>query len=194
MWCKSASESVKLRYAEQGATGPDNLFTNASPTEPNENFAVNGQKGFWRALSGGDNGEWNYLINRNGGTLYKLGVTVCGSKNCLILLPDDWKWGENGVGDNWQDGGYPETSTEGKVTWKTMEAAGAVCLPAAGYRFGYDGGTSVSRVGNAGLYWSSTTSGSNDAYGLGFDSGDVSPADINDRDYAYAVRLVTDVK
>ena len=194
MWCKSASESVKLRYAEQGTTNSDNLFTNASPTEPNVNFAVNGQKGFWRALSGGGNGEWKYLIDRNGGTLYKLGVTVCDNKNCLILLPDDWKWGENGVGDNWQDGGYPETSTEGKVTWKTMEAAGAVCLPAAGYRSGSVGGTYVSSVGSSGNYWSSTPNDGNSACRLYFSSGSVLPSSINYRYYAYAVRLVTESK
>ena len=191
MWCKSASESVKLRYAEQGATGPDNLFTNASPTEPNENFAVNGQKGFWRALSGGDNGEWQYLIERKdseGNALYKLGVTVCDHSNCLILLPDDWKWGENGVGTGWLSK-YSESTI---VKWSTMEAAGAVCLPAAGYRSGGDGDTSVIGVGNSGNYWSSTRRGSPNAYHLLFHSGDVSPANNNDWGKAYAVRLVTE--
>ena len=193
MWCKSEEESVKLKYA--GAGDDDNLFTNVSPTEPNGNFAVNGQKGFWQALSGGDSGEWKYLIERKdaeGNALYKLGVKVCGSANCLILLPDDWKWGENGVGDNWQDGGYPETSTEGKVTWKTMEAAGAVCLPAAGYRNGYDGDTLVSNVGYYGCYWSSTPYDDGRAYYVYFESGYVDPAFGDKQGRAFAVRLVTE--
>ena len=201
MWCKTAKQSVKLRYEEQGATGFDNLFTNASPTEPDGNFAVSGQKGFWRALSGGGNGEWKYLINKDnecGQTIrsgkYKCGVNVCNCGNCLILLPDDWKWGENGVGDNWQDGGYPETSTEGKVTWKTMEAAGAVCLPAAGFRDGNGGITYVSSVGYNGYYWSSTPNDYNYAYYLYFYSGYVSPTGNYYRYYACAVRLVTESK
>ncbi|MCQ2051575.1 MAG: fimbrillin family protein [Bacteroidaceae bacterium] len=193
MWCKSASESVKKEYSETGIGTNDNLFTNAGPTEPNENFAVNGQKGFWRTLSGGGNGEWEYLIKRKNGTLCKSGVKVCSSENCLILLPDDWKWGVNGVSDNWQDGGYPETSTEGKVTWKTMEAAGAVCLPAAGFRNGKFGYTYVYYVGD-GYYWSSTPDNYNNAYSLYFHSGNVNPANSDLRSRAYAVRLVTNVK
>ena len=200
MWCKSAEESVKETYSETGTAATDNLFTNASPTEPNENFAVNGQKGFWRALSGGGSGEWKYLIDRKDSednALYKLGVKVCDSKNCLILLPDDWKWSENGVGDNWQDGGYPETSTEGKVTWSTMEAAGAVCLPAAGSRNGdpgYPDPLYVYDVGNDGYYWSASLDFGSFAYDLHFSSGDVNPSDSDSRRRAYSVRLVTESK
>ncbi|MCQ2151008.1 MAG: DUF1566 domain-containing protein, partial [Bacteroidales bacterium] len=189
MWCKSAEESVKLRYAEQGVTYSDNLFTNASATSPSLDFAANGQKGLWRTLSGGDNGEWEYLIDRKDGTLYKYGVKVCGSANCLILLPDDWKWGENGVGSGWLSE-YSESTT---VKWSTMEAAGAVCLPAAGYRNGYDG-TDVRNVGDLGYYWSSTPNYHDRAYYLRFTSGNVYPADNYVRYYAFAVRLVTDVK
>ena len=191
MWCKSASESVKLRYAEQGATGPDNLFTNASPTEPNENFAVNGQKGFWRALSGDDSGEWEYLIERKdseGNALYKLGVTVCDHSNCLILLPDDWKWGENGVGTGWLSK-YSESTI---VKWSTMEAAGAVCLPAAGYRNGSNGSASAVISGGYGFYWTSTPSDDSYAYDLNFLSDFVYPVDRQPRSGAYAVRLVTE--
>ena len=204
MWCKSASESVKLYYEEQGATGSDNLFTNASPTEPNENFAVNGHKGFWRALSGGVNGEWKYLINNDnecGQTIrsgkYMCGVKVCGRTNCLILLPDDWKWGENGVGSGW----FSEYSESTYVQWSTMENAGAVCLPAAGYRKRDD--AFVLFVGNYGYYWSASASpdNDNDASCLNFYDDFVHPGSIivisdrnEARNRACAVRLVTESK
>ena len=198
MWCKSASESVKMRYDEQGAPSSDNLFTNAGPTEPNGNFAVNGQKGFWRALSGGGNGEWKYLIGRKdseGNALCKFGVTVCDCRRCLILLPDDWKWGENGVGSDW----YSEYNESTTVKWSTMEAAGAVCLPAASYRNCKRGEphnekVNLDVVGIRGYYWSSTPTGSSKACDLHFDSSNVNPATSTDRFYAYAVRLVTEVK
>ena len=193
MWCKSASESVKLRYAEQGATGSDNLFTNASPTEPNENFAVNGQKGFWRALSGGTDGEWEYLISRKdktGKDLYKCGVTVCGRSNCLVLLPDDWEWDANTVGAEWQTE-YSESTT---VKWSTMEASGAVCLPAAGSRDGNHGDADVFHVGLVGYYWSASPSGDDSAFDSHFFSGNVYPSANLYRYQAYSVRLVTESK
>ena len=194
MWCKSAKLSVEEKYSETtGLAANDNLFTNASPTEPSSNFDINGQQGFWRALSGGDSGEWKYLIERKdseGNALYKLGVTVCGRSNCLVLLPDDWEWDANTVGTGWQTE-YSESTT---VKWSTMEASGAVCLPAAGIRLGRDGDTSVSTVGSFGYYWSASPSGSSYALYLSFRSDTVDPNNYCARYRAQSVRLVTDVK
>ena len=168
----------------------DNLFTNASPTEPSSNFAINGQQGFWRALSGGNNGEWQYLIERKdseGNALYKLGVTVCDHSNCLILLPDDWEWGANTVGTGWQT----EYSESTDVKWSTMEASGAVCLPAAGFRDGNNGDANVFYVGS-GYYWSASPRDVNYAYDLFFSSGNVTLLSNDARDRAQSVRLVTE--
>ena len=193
MWCKSAEQSVKETYSETGTAENDNLFTNASPTEPSSNFAINGQQGFWRALSGDYDGEWNVLMSRKDKTanaLCKCGVTVCGRSNCLILLPDDWEWDANTVGTGWQT----EYSESTDVKWSTMEASGAVCLPAAGYRSGDTGSVTVSRVGDYGYYWSSTPHIDKNADRLDFSSGYVNPISDYWRYKAYAVRLVTDVK
>ena len=75
-----------------------------------------------------------------------------------------------------------------------MEAAGAVCLPAAGLRNARVGDTYVYYVGILGYYWSSTPNDNNDAYRLYFNSDYGYSASSYDRYYAYAVRLVTDVK
>lgn len=193
LWCKSAEESVKLPYGEgEVAAYNDNLFTNASPTKPKGNFAVNGQQGLWRALSGGSSGEWGYLINRKSGTLRKVGVKVCGRDGCLILLPDDWKWGENGVGSGWLSE-YSESTT---VKWSTMEAAGAVCLPPAGCRLGDPDGVILKDIIDTGrgFYWTSTPDNILKATGLEFFSGWFSDHQNQVRSLGYSLRLVTEVK
>ena len=189
-WSNDATVARSLsKYT--GSVTENVFFTNDSEnqTKPNLGFSVNGQTGFWRVLSGGTNGEWKYLIDRKGGTLCKPGVKVCGSANCLILLPDDWKWGENSVGDNWQSE-YNESTT---VKWSTMEAAGAVCLPAAGSRGG-SWGAEVRNVGDAGYYWSASPKSGYDAYEFGFSRSSVSPNDYVDRSWGRSVRLVTESK
>ena len=70
-----------------------------------------------------------------------------------------------------------------------MEASGAVCLPAAGYRNGYDGDASVNYVGG-GYYWSATPFDSSKAYYLNSGSGSVNPA--HHRYCAQSIRLVTE--
>ena len=188
MWCSTAEQATALQY-----NTPWDVETSFFA---GKDFTVNGVN-TWCTLTGGDKGEWKYLINKDnecGQTIrsgkYMYGVPVCHHANCLILLPDDWKWGENSVGDNWQRE-YSESTT---VKWSTMENAGAVCLPAAGYRNGYLGDTYVNYVGNLGYYWSASPYDNYYAYDLNFLSDNVYP---NHNDYRYnacAVRLVTDVQ
>ena len=136
--------------------------------------------------------------DKTGKELYKIGVTVCGHSNCLILLPDDWEWDANTVGTGWQT----EYSESTNVKWSTMEASGAVCLPAAGYGDGLFASTTdkfgvkgfVGSVGSVGHYWSSTPSAGNLVFTLSFESKNVKSADQSVRNLAYAVRLVTDVQ
>ena len=70
--------------------------------------------------------------------------------------------------------------------WKNLEIAGAVFLPAAGYRYG----TSVETGGPYGSYWSTTPSETTEAHYLHFESGDASPEYVDTRDFGYSVRLV----
>ena len=179
MWCADAKNAMTLKYDDEWKK--DETFF------AGKNFTVNGYSG-WSVLTGGDNGEWKYLIDRKGGTLCKPGVKVCGSVNCLILLPDDWKWGENGVGSDWLSE-YSESTT---VKWSTMENAGAVCLPAAGYRTGSDGDADVYYVGSSGQYWSASPRGDDRVYDLYFSSGYVGPSSNDARNMAQSVRLVTE--
>ena len=131
----------------------------------------------WRTLS---TAEWQYLINKNGDEnirkgKYKYGVTVCEKANCLILAPDDFT-------------GTIEASYDA-ATWASAEAAGFVCLPAAGYRQGSD----VSSVGSYGLYWSSTVGNSdNNATCVYFISSSVNHSNSSLRSRGCSVRLITE--
>ena len=144
----------------------------------------------WRTLS---TAEWQYLFNygdytsdvRNG--KYKTGVTVCSKANCVVLLPDNWDETVISLTDFAALNTCDENSTP---KWSEMQAAGAVCLPAAGDR----DGSHVIHVGVYGFYWSSTAYGESRAYNVRFDSYDVYPDDLDYRDGGFSVRLITESK
>ena len=129
----------------------------------------------WRTLS---NDEWVYLFETrtNASGLYKCGVTVCGKTKCVVIAPDGFT-------------GTIETSYDA-TAWATAEAAGLVCLPAAGNRYG----SLVLSVGDYGRYWSSTAYDSYNAYYVRFNSYNVYPDNYGTRDYGYSVRLITESK
>ena len=139
--------------------------------------AIDGN-GTWRTLS---TAEWQYLINKNNDETirkgkYKYGVTVCEKANCLILAPDDFTGTIEALYD--------------ATAWASAEAAGLVCLPAAGSRYG----SYVDLVGDLGLCWSSTAYGSDDAYHVYFHSDNVYPGLSGDRLSGFSVRLITESK
>ena len=135
-------------------------------------------KGTWRTLT---TAEWQYLFNgrSNASSLYKNGVTVCGKENCLIIAPD-----------NWDTSAKPLNASYDATAWATAEAAGLVCLPAAGRRRGSD----VGYVGDRGYYWSSTAFDGNYAYYVVFNSSDVCSDDCDYRSRGFSVRLITESK
>ena len=133
----------------------------------------------------------------------------------VILLPDNWtlpedvaffsakdkgvEWVTNEGSDlafytilNDDDATELYTHNEYKVadkTWEKMENAGAVFLPAAGYREGTNAYMSRSYYGPVGGYWSSTPYTEGKAYFLYFSSNRLHPS-REDNYYGRAVRLV----
>ena len=105
----------------------------------------------------------------------------------MIILPDNfqkpsdisWTYRAN----NWT------TNTYTTEQWATLEALGAVFLPASGYR----NGAGVNYVQSRGYYWSSSYDYTNDAYGLDFRSSRLYLQDSYYRYYGYSVRLVQDL-
>ena len=172
-WSSTAQEAANVSYSGE------NLFCDV-----NHKVSVDG--GIYYALS---LDEWTYLINKNGDEnirkgKYKYGVTVCGKANCLILAPDECL------------NGYSFDSTKTDYTpgeWATAEAAGLVCLPAAGYRRDM----LFDEEGDDGYYWSSNKNQYDEHFaycGVHFDSSNVDLGDSAERDYGYSIRLVTEVK
>ena len=101
----------------------------------------------WRTLS---KEEWEGVIN---GHTYGL-ATVEGVHGIILLPYNTTVAGFNTDHSNWNNN-QPDASE-----WATMEAAGALFLPAAGYR----NGSNVLDASNRCDYWSSTTSGTNYAW------------------------------
>lgn len=206
LWCKNAGESVMLRYLAT-ESADDFLFTNSSATTPSDKFAVNGQKGFWRALSGESDkhGEWYYLLFEREGNRFAM-AKVHGVEGIVIfpdgyVLPFGYSSESGGVGIskiNDAEAGFPGSDIPdetGQKLWSEMEDSGVVFLPAAGIRLG--GGDDemnlkwVNCVG--GYYWSSIPSPSSSiASALNF-SSNISVAPTL-RNQACSIRLVTDVK
>ena len=112
------------------------------------NPIVNGgnQMATWRSLT---SNEWNYILNsRANANMLKTLATVNNMKG-LILLPDDWSG--TTVNMTITLTSY-ETNNYVVSDWQTLEAAGAVFLPAAGKR----DGVTVNGTSSLGDYWSST--------------------------------------
>lgn len=137
----------------------------------------------WRTLT---SAEWTYLLNTRTGDRY-CKATV-NSKSGLVIFPDSYSHPtEVTAVASANDGSkaFTTNSWSGE-NWTKMETAGAVFLPAAGYRFG----TSVYSVGSGGYYWSSTPSGTDSALRLDFSNGSVSTFSLNGRRIGSSVRLV----
>ena len=110
----------------------------------------------WQTLTAD---EWYYLIHSRENASEKYGVAEVAGVQGLILLPDGWKLPE---GLSFKSGltafdvrgqeYYKTINNYSAEEWRKMESAGAVFLPAAGYRLG----TSVDVVGDYGWYWTSS--------------------------------------
>ena len=144
----------------------------------------------WRTLS---SAEWTYLFNTRTNAASKFGYATVAGKVGIIIVPDDFTDPRKNNGS----GAFVGSTTTGWTAnvysaenWSAMETSGCVFLPAAGDR----NGTSVNNVGSYGNYWSRAANGTDYAYDVYFDSGNVSPADDSNRDDGFSVRLVRPVE
>lgn len=98
--------------------------------------------------------EWNYVASRKVlGDKDAYGFAVIDKMKGFILLPDNW----NGAIDPDFVYGFVEGETNiyTASSWESMEAAGAVFLPAVGYRAAY----LVTEFWLVGTYWSTNYGG-----------------------------------
>ena len=150
----------------------------------------------WRTLT---YEEWIYLIEGRANASSLQGVASVNGVNGLILLPDGWKQPngvsfKSGFSSDYSVQAYADYQTLTLDQWSKLESAGAVFLPASGFR----GSTDVYGVGGQyGYYWSATPYGDDCARGFFFGSDEAYIGyDYSDiwRNYGQAVRLVQDVK
>ena len=110
----------------------------------------------WRTLT---RAEWFYVVfNRPNASSLK-GVAQVNGVNGMVFLPDNWTCPagvtfKSGYHNDYAfaAGYYAAHQTFTAAEWSKLEAAGAVFLPAAGYRYG----SNVSGVQYEGEYWSAT--------------------------------------
>ena len=150
-----------------------------------------GGSGRWRSLTGGTSGEWAYLIGRTNS--YAKGK-VC-NKYGLMLFPDGYVHptdvtavaGINATGNiGWNGNDYSEAD------WIKMEAAGAVFLPAEGYR----NNATLNYADTQGDYWTSSPSSGSSGRQIEFSASAFyynTSWKTMTKSYGCSVRLVLDV-
>ena len=99
----------------------------------------------WHVLTAS---EWEYIIEGRENAENRISAAIVNGIRGCILLPDNWQTPSN---LSWRGDDKWETNQFTQPEWKQMEQAGAVFLPAAGFRFGTD-----EIYENICSYWSST--------------------------------------
>ena len=184
-WSKSPTFSDYYAYGQETY----NLYDQTGQADWGYNAISNGgnQANQWRTLT---TDEWAYVFNnRTTSSGIRYAKANVNNVNGVILLPDDWS-SDTYSFTNTDNASCFSSNVITTSQWNTLEQAGAVFLPAAGYR----SGSSVGNVGSGGYYWSASRDDSNSAYNVRFfDSG----LDPQTRSYRYAghsVRLVRNVQ
>lgn len=147
-------------------------------------------------------GEWNYLCNTRTNaaqlkSVARINLNAGGTEyaNGLILLPDTWVCPadvtfKTGIADADTDQTFGDFQTIALSDWQKLETAGAVFLPAAGFR-------RIDFVNNPqerGCYWSSTEAGDYYANYVNFYSDIIEITHSFDRYCGLSVRLVQEAK
>ena len=150
----------------------------------------------WRTLT---EDEWTYLFNtRSASTVNGTAnaryakAYLFGTTHGVIIFPDVYTHpagvtaptGINATSStSWYGNKYTATD------WAKMEAAGCVFLPAAGWR----DATTIRKVNEYVRYWTSSKYNSAGyARNVGIADTSMNPADYNQKNYGYSVRLVHD--
>lgn len=148
----------------------------------------------WRSLTAA---EWEYLRASRKNASSLIGVGSVDGVHGLILLPDEWVAPagitfKSGYSDKeYSSIAFEEYQSFTAEQWATMQSAGAVFLPCAGFRIGTD----LAYMQLGGLYW---TSSPHAAYGPRFASYFLFMCDgagigYDTRSSGNAVRLVKDL-
>ncbi len=198
-WGTSGWNNGAEQYQPYSCVNNDSKYYNAGDITNTHadwgihNSILNGgnRTGLWYTLA---SNEWDYLLSQRTAANRFVKASVAGVKG-LIIFSDDYEHPADitalsNVNDATKNYGLTYIST----AWVKMEAAGAVFLPAVGYRYS---GTTVSTTAGTAYYWSSTkVVGSNKAYNVYlYPAGITTQNDNYSSGFSkgYFVRLVRDV-
>ena len=145
----------------------------------------------WRTMSAD---ELRYILFSRPNAAALNGIAHINGVNGLGLLPDDWVAIE---GLTFNSGAYGHSSRDYYAVhntftleqWQQMEEAGAIFLPAVGYRQG----NSIYASGSKGYYWTTSPNGGCGPITLEFSAKEI----ITDSSYRYSglsIRLIKDIE
>lgn len=148
----------------------------------------------WRTLTGGENGEWDYVLNlRKTKSEIRYAKAIVNDVNGVILVPDNWdnSYTFNSANTAWAKYNSNVISQD---KWKDLECKGCVFLPAAGSIISHT--NLVTSDGISGRYWSSSSYSIGDgfAYYMYFGDVELDAKGITDRWCGRSVRLVHDAR
>ena len=164
----------------------NNLYDQTGQADWGYNAISNGgdQENLWRTLT---RPEWNYVFKTRATTSgIRYAMACVEGVNGVILLPDNWNSSTYTLNNTNSEEVSYTSNTLSLSQWTILENAGAVFLPAAGYRFG----TSVGSAGSNGYYWTAMYCNSNYAYVVHFRDSYFSANTTSNRSYRQSVRLV----
>ncbi len=191
-WATSRTNKYYYAYGNSGY----NLYERTGQADWGYNAIVNGgntENMGWRTLT---NDEWVYLFNTRrttSGILYA--KAKVNGVNGVILLPDDWSTDYYTLNSTNSPTADFSTNTITDGDWLFfLEAAGAVFLPAAGYRYQNNTTVYVNDVNTRCSYWSSTHCDDNNnlAYYLWVVNDNLNPQTEHYRARGHSVRPVLD--
>ena len=160
-----------------------NLYDQSGKADWGYNAIANGGnlENQWRTLT---KDEWFYLFNtRTTISGIRYAKAVVNNVNGVILFPDNWN--ASVYEGNYNNSYYSDNTITLSDWTDIMEPAGAVFLPASGYR----SGSSTGDMNFYGYYWSSSINNSN-AYALNFSDWSLSSQYSVERYRGLSVRLV----
>ena len=150
------------------------------------------EAGMWRTLT---YDEMRYLVESRPDAASKLGLATVNDMPGLIILPDNWILPENMTFSSARTNGF-ESNVYSATQWTTMEIAGALFLPAAGWRIGSEPFNAPDWTPVNGGYWTSTHTNVNsipEAHVLWFNGSTVNCYNTQGgRQIGASVRLVMD--
>ena len=158
----STSQTISDYYAYGSPT--NNLYDQTGQADWGYNAISNGgnANNIWRTLTGD---EWIYLFqDRVTQSGIRFAMAQVAGVNGVILVPDDWHSETYNLNNtnNYYDIQYTDNVISASQ-WIALDSAGAVFLPASGWRDSSQGTSLpvINNLGSEGNYWTSTSGGEN---------------------------------